>query len=163
MSRTRLSALLLIAGSASLLLGALGFQYIGGLAPCGLCLTQRWSHAAVILAALPVALGWRPLRLWLPLALLANLQAAAQGLRHVGVEQGWWKGPTACSGASQLIGQSGAELLDFSQPVHVVRCTDIAWEMFGISMAGWNGLLTLAIGSAALWIWRRRRVAGEKE
>lgn len=163
MSQTRLAAVLLIAGSASLLLGAFAFQYIGGLAPCGLCLTQRWSHALVILAALPVALGWRPQRLWLPLALLANLQAAAQGLRHVGVEQGWWAGPTACSGASQLLGKSGAELLDFSQPVHVVRCTDIAWELIGISMAGWNGLLTLGFGLAAIWVWRRHRTAGEKE
>lgn len=162
MTGHRPAALLLISGSVSLLLGALAFEYIGGLAPCALCMTQRWSHVAVILAAFSLLLHRNPPRLWGIFAAAASLQAAGQGFRHAGVELGWWAGPTACSGDSQLIGQSGAELLDFSQPVHVVRCTDIAWEFAGISMAGWNGILTLTIGFAALALWRAKHREEEK-
>jgi len=157
MTGHRAAAALLILGSVSLLLGALAFEYIGGLAPCALCMTQRWSHVAVILAASSLLLHRNPPRLWGILAAAASLHAAGQGFRHAGVELGWWAGPTTCSGTSQLIGQSGAELLDFSQPVRVVRCTDVAWELLGVSMAGWNGIITLAIGIAAFALWRAKR------
>ena len=147
--------LILIAtlGSAALLGGAFAFQYIGGLAPCQLCLYQRWPHAAAILiGALALATGWRGLA-WA--GALAALATAAVGVFHVGVEQLWWEGLATCT-AGSISGISTADLLDPTKDVAaVVRCDEIAWSMFGISMAGWNVILSL--GLAAIWVAAARR------
>lgn len=135
-------------GSASLLAGAFAFQYIGGLFPCTLCLWQRWPHAAAVLLML-VALIWRPSTGIAVLGAIAALATAGIGVFHVGVEQGWWEGLASCTGGS-LTGMNVNDLLnpnaDIAKPV---RCDDIAWSMFGISMAGWNVILSL--GLAVIW------------
>ncbi len=135
-------------GSGALLAGAFAFQYIGGLAPCQLCLWQRWPHAAAILIGVVVLLtGWRPLA-WLGAA--AALATAGIGLFHVGVEQLWWEGLASCT-AGSITGISAADLLNPAVDVAApVRCDAIAWAMFGISMAGWNALLSL--GLAGVWV-----------
>ncbi|AZL57532.1 disulfide bond formation protein B [Tabrizicola piscis] len=135
-------------GSGALLAGAFAFQYIGGLAPCQLCLWQRWPHAAAILIGAVVLLtGWRPLA-WL--GALAALATAGIGLFHVGVEQLWWEGLASCT-AGSITGISAADLLNPAVDVAApVRCDAIAWAMFGISMAGWNALLSL--GLAGVWV-----------
>lgn len=147
--------LILIAtlGSAAILGGAFAFQYIGGLAPCQLCLYQRWPHAAAILiGVLALATGWRGLA-WV--GALAALATAAIGVFHVGVEQLWWEGLATCT-AGSISGISTADLLDPTKDVAaVVRCDEIAWSLFGISMAGWNVILSL--GLAATWIMAARR------
>lgn len=147
--------LILIAtfGSAAILGGALAFQYIGGLAPCQLCLYQRWPHAAAILIGIvALATGWRGLA-WA--GVLAALATAAIGVFHVGVEQLWWEGLATCT-AGSITGIPTADLLDPSKDVAaVVRCDEIAWSMFGISMAGWNVILSL--GLAAIWVAAARR------
>ncbi|ETX26658.1 disulfide bond formation protein B [Roseivivax isoporae] len=140
-------------GSAALLLGAFAFQHLGGLPPCALCLWQRWPHAAAALigaVALAVPAAW----LALPGA-LAALTTAGIGAYHAGVEQGWWEGPTTCTSGS-IGGLSTDELLDQIMAAPLVRCDDIAWQLAGISMAGWNAILSLVL--AALWIaaWRAR-------
>ena len=85
-------------GSVALLGGAFAFQYIGGLAPCALCLWQRWPHAAAILiGAVALGTGWRGL-LWL--GALAALTTAGIGMFHVGVEQLWWEGLATCTAGS---------------------------------------------------------------
>ena len=82
-------------GSAALLLGAFAFQHLGGLAPCKLCLWQRWPHgAAIVIGVLALALPGRLLPL---LGALAALTTAAIGGYHTGVERGWWEGPTTCT------------------------------------------------------------------
>lgn len=140
-------------GSAALLGGAFAFQYIGGLAPCQLCLWQRWPHAAAILiGVVALATGWRGLA-WL--GALAALTTAGIGLYHVGVEQHWWEGLATCT-AGSISGLSTADLLDPSLDVApVVRCDEIAWAMLGISMAGWNALISL--GLAVVWSGAARR------
>lgn len=149
MSLTRLILTLIATlGSASLLAGAFAFQYFGGLFPCPLCLWQRWPHAAaVVIGTLALATGGRGLA-WL--GALAALTTAGIGIFHVGVEQLWWEGLASCS-AGSIAGISAADLLnpnvDIAAPV---RCDQIAWSMFGISMAGWNVLLSL--GLAVVWI-----------
>jgi disulfide bond formation protein DsbB len=134
-------------GSAALLAGAFAFQHIGGLAPCALCLWQRWPHAAALaIGALALATGWR----W-PLALgaLAALATAGIGGFHVGVEQGWWEGLQACT-AGSIAGISTADLLDPSADVAApVRCDEVPWALAGISMAGWN--LLISLGLAGVW------------
>lgn len=134
-------------GSAALLGGAFAFQYIGGLSPCQLCLWQRWPHAAAILiGVIALTTGWRGLA-WL--GALAALATAGIGMFHVGVEQHWWEGLATCT-AGSISGISTADLLNPSVDVApVVRCDEIAWAMLGISMAGWNVLISL--GLAVVW------------
>ncbi len=139
--------LLATLGSAALLLGAYGFQHIGGLAPCKLCLWQRWPHAAAILIGGLVLLSGRAQLAWL--GALAALSTAAVGAYHVGVEQNWWEGPTSCT-SSGIGGLSTDALMEQILSAPLVRCDDIAWQLAGISMAGWNAILSLAL--AAIWV-----------
>jgi disulfide bond formation protein DsbB len=145
--------LLAMLGSIALLGGAFAFQYIGGLAPCQLCLWQRWPHAAAILiGVLALATGWRGL-LWL--GALAALTTAGIGVFHVGVEQGWWEGLATCT-AGSISGLSTADLLNPAADVAApVRCDAIAWQLLGISMAGWNVIVSL--GLAAVWMLAARK------
>jgi disulfide bond formation protein DsbB len=146
-------ALLATLGSATLLGGAFAFQYIGGLAPCALCLWQRWPHAAAILiGAVALATGWRGL-LWL--GALSALATAGIGVFHVGVEQLWWEGLATCT-AGSISGISTADLLNPAADVAApVRCDEIPWSLLGISMAGWNVIVSL--GLAAVWVMAARR------
>ncbi|WP_309668195.1 disulfide bond formation protein B [Tabrizicola sp.] len=149
------SQLILIAmlGSAALLAGAFGFQYIGGLAPCQLCLWQRWPHAAAMLiGVLALVLGWRALALF---GGLAALTSAGIGMFHVGVEQKWWEGLASCT-AGSIKGLSTADLLNPNIVVAApVRCDEIAWQLLGVSMAGWNVILSL--GLVVIWLAAARR------
>lgn len=145
---TRKNLILIAAfGSAALLIGAFGFQYIGGLWPCTLCLWQRWPHAVAVLAgALGLAL---PQRIWPILGILAALTSASIAVFHVGVEQTWWEGLATCT-ADTMGNVSVEDLLNTDVTVGApVRCDAIAWALLGISMAGWNALLSL--GLAAIW------------
>ncbi|WP_299983215.1 disulfide bond formation protein B [uncultured Ruegeria sp.] len=146
--------LIATAGSAALLLGAWGFQYIGGLSPCKMCIWQRYPHgAAVVLGVLAFAFpGIRPLPL---LGALAAATTAGVGFFHAGVEQGWWEGPSTCT-SGDIGGLSAEELMNQIMSAPLVRCDEIPWEMFGVSMAGWNGLISA--GLVLVWIaaWRVR-------
>lgn len=134
-------------GSTLLLLAAFAFQHLGGMAPCKLCIWQRYPHAiAIAIGAL--ALVWHRSLLVIAGA-LAALTTAGIGAYHVGVEQKWWEGPTTCSSAP--VGSlSTDDLMNQIMSAPLVRCDEIPWELFGISMAGWNMLASL--GFAALWL-----------
>ena len=144
----RLTILIAAGGSAALLLGALAFQYLGGLAPCTLCIWQRWPHlVAVAVGAVALVLPGRVLPL---LGAAAALATAGIGGFHVGVEQGWWEGLAACS-AGSIAGLSVDALLDPTVQVAApVRCDEVPWALAGLSMAGWNMVLSAAL--AGLWI-----------
>lgn len=145
MTRSRL-ILLAAGGSLALLLGAFAFQ-AAGYAPCKLCLWQRWPHAAAVLIG-ALAL-WLPL-LWLPVAgALAALTTGGFGVYHAGVEQGWWQGPDTCTSGA-IGGLSPDQLLDQIMTAPLIRCDEVAWAFAGLSMAGWNAVLSF--GLAALWI-----------
>lgn len=146
MERLRREGLGLAAGSAALLIGALGFQYIGGLAPCHLCLLQRVPHAlAIVLGLTLVALPRRGIALLGTVVMAVGVGLAGY---HVGVEQGWWPGPTSC--AAPVPGaMSSGDLLNQILATPVVLCDQIAWSLWGISMAGWNGIASLLL--AMLW------------
>lgn len=151
-ARDRLVAVA-VAGSALLLAGAFAFEHIGGMAPCQLCIYQRWPHGvAVLIGALALAFGGRLLPV---LGALAALATAAVGVFHVGVEQKWWEGLASCT-ASSLDGVSMSDLLNPDVTVGaVIRCDAIAWQMLGISMAGWNAILS--VGLALVWLRAARR------
>ena len=126
MTRNRL-ILVAAGGSAALLLGALAFQYIGGLAPCALCLWQRWPHlVAVIIGALALGLRGPVLPV---LGALAVLGSAGIAGFHVGVEQGWWVGLASCSGGS-LAGISTADKVIYrTMPVQSMKVAVVVPEI----------------------------------
>lgn len=139
-------------GSAAMLAGAFGFEYLGELAPCKLCIWQRWPHG--IAAAIGLASVFVFHRLMALLGGLTVLAGAGIGVYHAGVEQKWWEGPNTCTSGS-IEGVSPEELLNQILAAPVVRCDEIAWSLMGISMAGWNAIISL--GLAALWLVAFRR------
>ncbi len=133
-------------GSLALLLGAFAFQHIAGLAPCPLCLWQRYPHAVAAVFGLAALALPMTILCWAGAA--AALSSAGIGLYHVGVEQRWWTGPGTCS-TGDVSGMSAEDLMAQIMAAPLVRCDEIAWAFAGISMAGWNAILS--IGLAALW------------
>jgi len=135
-------------GSAALLLGAFAFQYIGGMAPCTLCIWQRWPHGtAVVIGVLALMIGGR---YWCYLGAMSAAITAGIGMFHTGVERGWWEGLASCS-AGSIKGLSVAELLDPTASVAApVRCDAVPWEMFSLSMASWNAVASLLL--VVLWL-----------
>jgi len=133
-----------------LLGGAYASQYVGGLHPCDMCWWQRYPHmAATPLALLAYAMKGRPCvsALFAGLAGLAVGISGLIGLFHAGVEYGWWEGLTTCS--TTPTGGSAADMLDQIMATPLIRCDVAPWDLFGISLAGYNGLLS---GAAALAI-----------
>ncbi|WP_347138661.1 disulfide bond formation protein B [Paracoccus sp. SSK6] len=149
-------SLLAGAGSAALLIAALGFQ-AAGYAPCELCILQRWPHVAAAALALLVWLTGRVR----PLALLGMVAAGiAMGLAiyHTGVELRLWQGPTHCSGTvGNLATMSPQELMTRLQNAPVVRCDEVAWRFLGLSMAAWNAVFSA--GLAVVWGMAAKRAA----
>ncbi|MEM1073115.1 MAG: disulfide bond formation protein B [Pseudomonadota bacterium] len=134
-------------GSAALIVGAFAFQHLGGLPPCQMCIWQRYPHVIALAAGvLLLAMKLRALKI---LGLIAALTTSAIGFFHVGVEQGWWEGPTSCS-SGNIAGISPEELLDQIMSAPLVRCDEIPWALMGISMAGWNAIISLSL--AGLWL-----------
>jgi disulfide bond formation protein DsbB len=142
----RLIALLL---PLALLGGAIGSQYLGGLTPCEMCIWQRWPHAAAIaLAALAFTVpadSSRSRTLTL-LAALAIAVSGAIGVYHAGVEAKIFQGFTTCAALAK--GGSTADILKQITHAPLVRCDQVQFRFLGISMAGWNAILSL--GGAAL-------------
>ena len=150
LSRTGLIALA-TAGSALLLFGAFAFQHLGGLAPCPMCLWQRYPHAAALALGLLALLvsGAVARRGLAALGALAALSTAAIGIYHTGVERGWWDGPDTCT-APDISNMSSQDLLAQIMAAPLVRCDEVAWDFLGLSMASWNAVLSL--GLAAIWL-----------
>ena len=142
-------------GSAALLLGAWTFQHIGELPPCKMCIWQRYPHGVAVISGVLAFVfpGIRPLPL---LGALAATTTAGIGFFHAGVEKGWWEGPATCT-SGPIGGLTADELLDQIMSAPLARCDEIPWEMFGISMAGWNGMLSSVL--VVIWIaaWRVRQ------
>lgn len=141
------------AGSAALLLGAFGFQHLGGMAPCKMCLWQRWPHAAaIVIGALAVLVPGTMLpllTLMAVLGMLAALTTAGIGLYHTGVERGWWEGPTTCT-SGPIGGLTPDQLMEQIMSAPLVRCDEVPWEMLSLSMASWNAIAS--IGFALIWL-----------
>jgi len=152
MSDRRVPILVIVASLAALAV-ALASQYGGGLQPCVLCIYQRWPYGvAAALGLVGVLVAGSPglLRLVLLLAGVAFLVDAGIAAFHVGVEQHWWAGTNECGSTLDLT-LSAEELKKqlLNQPV--VRCDEVPWSLFGISMAGYNFLYAAACGLATLW------------
>ena len=139
--------ILALLGSAGLLLAALAFQYVGGMAPCQLCIWQRWPHVVALVGALGLVVAGP---VWALLGAAGAAVSGAIGVYHTGVERGWWPGPASCSGGGDLSQLTPEELLAQIMAAPVVRCDQVPWELLGLSMASWNAILSF--GLAALWL-----------
>jgi disulfide bond formation protein DsbB len=150
------AALVVAALGAATILGAYFFQYVLGYLPCPLCFEQRIPYYIAIPLALVVALAatWSaPRRVVISgLALLALVMAVSTGLGvyHAGVEWKWWPGPADCSGPLSGMGSAG-DLLQRMQSQTVVRCDDAAWRFLGISLAGYNAVISLVLVVVTAW------------
>jgi len=145
MSRNR-AVLLAGLGSLGLLIGALLSQYVGDMAPCKMCYWQRYPHVgAIIIAGIILITG---IGVFAVLGLLSALITAGIGGFHAGVERGWWEGPQSCTSTS-IDNLSTEELLAQIMSAPMVRCDEIPWQMFGLSMAGWNMVVSICL--AVLW------------
>jgi disulfide bond formation protein DsbB len=148
--------LAILAASMAVLAGAYGFEYLGGLAPCELCLFQRIPYAVAIVLSGAAQFVPPAVRRWLvggcALAFAAGLGLAAY---HVGVEQGAFAGPTACTG-----GDTGAATVEALrrqlEATQLIRCDEVQWTLFGVSLAGYNVLISAALAAFALFAARRK-------
>ena len=136
-------------------------QYWGGLAPCELCLTERWPwDAAIVVAFVAAMVGSRAAQPWVALVLaLVFAVGAALAVYHVGVERHWFAGPSACTAGPTPTTLEGLKAqLMHQQPV---RCDEPSWTLFGISLAGWNllGSVVMAAICTVVFVRTRRRAA----
>jgi disulfide bond formation protein DsbB len=140
---------------AALLAGAYGSQYLGGLHPCEMCYWQRWPHfaaAGFALASFAMAGAPDKGRSFVWLAALALMVSGGIGAYHAGVELDIFEGFTQCS---TLSGGSGDILADImAQPL--IRCDEVQWSFLGVSMAGWNAIVSIGFGLLILWLSLRR-------
>ncbi len=153
------SAFVLIA-SAIVLGSALASQYWGGLVPCELCLLQRWPwRVAIAISLVALLVGNRPSLPWVALVLaIVFAVSIAFAFYHVGVEQKWFAGPSACTSS----GAAAMTLEELERQLHdttVVMCDKIQWSLFGISMAGWNMLASLVMTVICAVVFVRTRPA----
>jgi len=156
------AAVLVAAGGAATILGAYYFQYVMGLRPCPLCLEQRIAFYVSIPLAIVVAIaagrGAPPpiAAAGLGVIALAMLFNSALALFHAGVEWNWWPGPQECSGPLTDL-SAGGDLLSTLTNLTIVRCDEAAWRFLGLSLAGYDVLISLALaaiaasGAAAAW------------
>jgi disulfide bond formation protein DsbB len=147
-----LSTILLVLPSA-LLLGALGFQYIGGLAPCELCIDQRWPHlfAAIMgLAALSLLRKAGLAKVAISLGAIGMATSGAIAVFHSGIERKLWPGPSSCSNRIDPT-LSPEEYLKAIEQAAVINCGEITWSLFGLSMANYNALISLGAAAFILW------------
>jgi disulfide bond formation protein DsbB len=148
------AALLVAIGGIASIGGALFFQFVIGLRPCPLCLEQRIAYYVAIPVALIVAWlasrgGPRSLvQVGLAIVMLAFVINAGLGVYHSGIEWKWWAGPTDCTGDIADFGSAGS-LLKKIQNTSVVRCDEAAWRFLGLSLAGYNALISLALAALA--------------
>ena len=137
-------------------------QYVFHLLPCILCIWERWAYGVALGAGLAgVALAGRPglARALTWLAVLGFVAVAGISVYHVGVEQGWWTGTTECSGAGIAPGMSREDLKNAILGAPKVACTDVAWDLWGISLAGFNVIFAPIFAALVLLAMRRGRRA----
>ncbi|WP_454616652.1 disulfide bond formation protein B [Bradyrhizobium cenepequi] len=142
--------------AAATLAGAWFFQLALEILPCPLCLEQRYAYylavpLGVLMAFVAAKGAPRPLLLaGLAVLALAALANAGLGAYHAGVEWGFWQGPTDCTGPVGNLGSAGT-LLQRLDTVKVIRCDEVQWRFLGLSLAGYNVLISLLMTAIAAW------------
>jgi disulfide bond formation protein DsbB len=141
--------LAIAAAAVATLAGAWTYQAMGFI-PCELCLMQRWPYyAAAPIAALGAFAPPKARRLILLALGLIFVASAAFGLFHSGVEWKLWSGPTACTGSAAPAAASMNDFMKQLESVHVTRCDEAALRIFGLSLAGWNAIISSGLAALA--------------
>jgi disulfide bond formation protein DsbB len=155
-------AIFVVAGAT--LAGAWYFQLVVGLPPCPLCLEERIAYHVIIPLSLlmAIAAACRAPATLLKVGFIAIVIAAAcnavLGTYHAGVEWHWWAGPADCTGPLTNL-NTGGSLLNQLQSIHVVQCDVAAWRFLGISLAGYNVLISLLLAAIAVFGFVARKPA----
>jgi disulfide bond formation protein DsbB len=150
------AAALIAIGSAATILGAWLFQYGLGLKPCPLCLEQRYAYYFAVPLAVFVLMGHsvgsqrKVLLAALAVITAGMLWNAGLATYHAGVEWKLWTGPRDCSGELESLGTAN-DFLRQLESINVVRCDEAAWRFLGVSLAGYNVVISLALAAIAAW------------
>jgi disulfide bond formation protein DsbB len=158
MQQMRFAPVVILVASVAVVGTALLSQYVGGLYPCELCLYERWPYyTAIVVTALALLIGKARLAtMVVALSVLIFAAGSALAFYHVGVEQRWIQGPTACTGD---LGQTSSPeaLLQALQGREPVQCDVVQWSFHGITLAGLNLAISLSLMGYALWAVTRPR------
>jgi disulfide bond formation protein DsbB len=152
---TRQAAIAIAVVGAAALVGAWFFQFVIGLSPCPLCLEQRIAYYFAVplasLVMLGISVGAQPkvIKLAFFAIALGMLWNAGLGAYHSGVEWKWWPGPQECTGAPSF--GSVNDLQEQLKRAALVRCDEAQWRFLGLSLAGYNVLISLGLSAVALW------------
>jgi disulfide bond formation protein DsbB len=150
------AALAIMAISAATIAGAWFFQLVLEVLPCPMCLEQRYAYyfevpfAALLAFAAAKGAPRNVLLAGLAILALAGIGNAIFGTYHAGVEWGFWQGPTDCTGTGFNPGSAGS-LLENLDKVKVIRCDEVQFRFLGISLAGYNALISLLMAAIAAW------------
>ena len=141
--------------SMAVILAAYYFEYIEGLLPCKLCYWQRYPH--FINTLIFPLFYFFSMRSLIFIGMGSMLISTNLALYHVGVEKKYWPGPNSCSSAS-IEGLTTDQLLDQIMSAPIVRCDEIAWELIGISMAGWNVLISFCLFLTWIYCYLKKEI-----
>jgi disulfide bond formation protein DsbB len=141
------------AGALALILGALGFQYLGHIAPCEMCHWQRWPHIAAAVIGLLGALVWKKDARALAVATIALVAVSGLiGAYQWGMQAGLLPGPSACTAAHAYVMGSNA-------PPPEVSCNAVTWSLFGLSLAAYNAIFAFLIAGTGALLLKRNHAA----
>ncbi len=159
----RAALILAVLGSAGILAGIHLFDWIVALPPCKLCYYQRYAYwlalglasagGLVPVSGLPPQKWERTERIFVALALGALLAGGGVAAYHVGVEQGFWPGPTACSGGAALPDTLTDLNSLFAEDATAAACDEVPWSFMGLSLAALNLIYALGLSIAVAWLW----------
>ena len=141
--------------SVAVILGAFAFEYIGGFLPCRLCYWQRYPHFLIILI-FPLLYFFKFLSL-IFVSMVSMFVSTILAFYHVGVEQNYWPGPNSCTNSS-IEGLTTDQLIDQIMSAPLVRCDEVSWELIGISMAGWNVLISFCLFLTWLYCFLKNQI-----
>ena len=151
---------IILSANLAVLLVVYGFEIIGGLAPCQLCYYQRIPYFAAIFLCV---IAWLRPGMMQPVSavlMIGYMIGTGLGVYHAGVEWHWWEGPATCS-AGAGSGASVKELMAQILAAPVIRCDEIPWSLFGLSLAGYNVLISIALlAMSAITFLRLKKEAG---
>jgi len=153
----RAASALMLAASVAILGTVFAMQYLGGLTPCELCVAQRWPYGAAIALtsiALVPAVPPKARRVLVGLAGIAFVVTSAIGFYHAGVEMKVFAGPTACTSSTSATTLEDLRRQLLAAPV--VRCDEIQWSLFGITLAGYNFIVAAGLAAFSLGVALRR-------
>ncbi len=131
--------------SSLMLISAFYLEYFHGALPCDLCITQRWFHGAIITYSIIIIFFLNKISISKKLLIFGVgilwFSSSVAGLYHFGIEMNFWTGPDGCSSNIDFSKDTLTYLLEKSP----IKCDEVMFEIFGLSLAGWNAFASFFI------------------